>query len=161
MNKEKTKKKIINNQKKYKKLREKASNELIVLMDYFGKGRLDDLTTYTEIKKHLEAHQKEIAYFGLRGIFIGLVTAVFAFMFNTQVIPKLGTLEFGNRLISYIFNQIVVVIIFIIFFLIYYLTAGEFFNADNNRRNQIYINEYMIKLVDEKIKTINNKKECK
>lgn len=115
MNKRKIKKKIINNQEKYKKLREKARDELNVLVDFLGKGRLDDLTTYTEIKKHLEAHQKEIAYFGLRGILIGLVTAIFVYLFITQIISNIGVHELGNKLSSYIINQIVVIIVVIIF----------------------------------------------
>ncbi|MEK4083781.1 hypothetical protein [Psychrobacillus sp. FSL K6-1415] len=128
-----------------------------MLVNYFGNGRLDDLTIYTEVKKHLEAHQKEIAYFGLRGILIGLVTAIFVYLFNTQIISNIGGHELGSQLSSYIINQIVVIIVFIIFLLIYFITTVDFFIADRNRRNQIYINEYMIKLVDEKIEAINNR----
>jgi hypothetical protein len=149
---------ILTNQEKYKKLREKARFELTVLEEYFGKGRLDKQTIYTEIKKHLEAHQKEISYFGLRGVIIGLATAIFVYLFNTQITPHLGQFDFGNQLLSYIINQIFAIIVVMIFLSLYFIMAGDFFISDWNRRNQIYKNEYMIKLVDERIKEIKDEK---
>ncbi|MFB3164739.1 hypothetical protein ABLO26_25595 [Neobacillus sp. 179-J 1A1 HS] len=153
------KNKILNNQEKYKNLRDKARIELSVLEEYFGKSRLDQLTIYFEIKKHLEANQKEISYFGLRGVIVGLITAIFVYLFNTQIIPNLGQLDSENQLFSYILNQIGAILATIIFLLLYFITIGDFLIADWKRRNQIYINEYLIKLVEEKIKEINDKKK--
>jgi hypothetical protein len=150
----KIKYKILNDQEKYKKLREKARFELAVLEEYFGKGRLDQLTIYSEIKKHLEAHQKELSYFGLRGVFIGLATAIFVYLFNTQLTPHLGQLDLGNQLISYIINQIVAIIVVVLFLSLYFIMTGDFFISDWNRRNQIYKNEYMIKQVEDRIEEI-------
>ncbi|MFB3168469.1 hypothetical protein P5G62_015230 [Neobacillus sp. 179-C4.2 HS] len=155
------KKKILNNQGKYKKLREKARFELTVLEEYFGKSLLDELTIYYEIKKHLEANQKEISYFGLRGVIVGLATAIFVYLFNSQIIPNLGQLNLGkeNQIFSYILNQIGAIFAIIIFLVLYFITTADFFIADWKRRNQIYINEYMIKLVEEKIVEINDIKK--
>lgn len=153
--------KILDNQDKYKKLREKARIELTVLEEYFGKSSLDDLTIYTEIKKHLEAHQKEISYFGLRGILIGIITAIFVYLFNTQLTPHIGEVELGSQLWTYIINQIVAIIVILIFLSVYFISTIDFFISDWNRRNQIYINEYIIKLVEEKIEAINDKNDLK
>lgn len=152
--------KILSKQEKYKKLRKKARIELKVLEDYFGKEKLDDLTVYTEIKKHLEASQKEISYFGLRGIVIGLITTIFVYLFNTQINQNIGQVNAGNWLSSYIINQIVAIIVVLFFLCIYFLTTSDFFISDWSRRNQIYINEYIIKLVEEKIVAINDNKKA-
>jgi hypothetical protein len=156
----KLKNKILRNQEKYKKLREKARFELTVLEEYFGKNRLDQLTIYSEIKKHIEAQQKEMSYFGLRGVMIGLVTAIFVYLFNNEIMPNLniGDGEIGNQIYNYILNQIGAVIAVIIFFFLYLIATGDTFIADWQRRNQIYINEYMIKLVEEKIDRITDNK---
>jgi len=155
--KNKVKNKILNNQNKYKNLRNIAQNELSVLEGYFGKDKLDDLTICIEIKKHLEAYQKEINYFGLRGIIVGLVTAIFVYLFNTHIIPNIGKFVLDNKLYSYFFNQFAVIIVILICLSFYFLATLQFFIPDSKRRNQIYINEYMIKLVEEKIDTINEK----
>lgn len=159
--KNKAENKILNNQEKYKKLRNKARGELSVLEGYFGKDKLNDLTICNEIKKHLEAHQKEINYFGLRGIIIGIVTAIYVYLFNTQITPNIGHFVLDNPIFSYIINQFAVIIVILIFLALYFLATLDFFISDSKRRNQIYINEYMIKLVEEKIDDINGKSTFK
>ncbi len=157
----KMKKNIQHSQKKYKRLREKARVELSVLEEEFGKGRLDQISIYSEIKKHLEAHQKEISYFGLRGVIIGLATAIFGSLFTNQILPNLGKgndKSFENNIFNYVLNLIGGITVIVIFIFLFLMATGDIFLADVNRRKQIYINEYMLKLVEEKMKEINDKK---
>jgi len=85
----KLKKTVHDNQEKYELLRRKADQELIVLEAYFGKRQIDQKKIYTDILIHLEAAQKELSYTGYRGVYLGLVTSVLLYTFNTQVLPIL------------------------------------------------------------------------
>ncbi|WP_223592376.1 hypothetical protein [Neobacillus bataviensis] len=152
---------IINNLDKYEKLRKNAHNELKILETYFGKRQIDQIKIYSDILRHLEATQKEISYFGLRGVYIGLATAIFVYIFNTQIAQNLvqsNTDILGNQLLGYILNLIGAIITIIVFLLLYFLATGDIFISDWKRRNQIYINEYMIKLVQEKIDELKEKR---
>ncbi|MEH7252193.1 hypothetical protein V7111_08715 [Neobacillus niacini] len=66
--------------------------------------------------------------------------------------------DLGDQLTSYIINQIVAIIVVVLFLSLYFIMTGDFFISDWNRRNQIYKNEYMIKLVDERIEEIKVEK---
>ena len=160
---DKIKNTIISKQVKYEKLRKKAHFELKVLKGYFGKRQIDQLKVKRDILKHLEANQKEVAYFGLRGVFIGLAVAIFVYLFNTEIIPNLNHSEteiLGNGIISFLSNIIGAIFAVIIFLFLFLLATRDFFLSDNKRREQIYINEYIIQLVEEEINdTIDKQKK--
>ncbi|PGT84624.1 hypothetical protein COD11_10385 [Bacillus sp. AFS040349] len=81
------------------------------------------------------------------------------YLFNSQLSPQTGKFEYGSPLLTYITNQIIALIIVGIFLSMYFITTFNFFISDWKRRNQIYINEYMIKLVEEKINAISDAKK--
>lgn len=151
---------IIDNQSQYEKLRKKAHFELIVLEEYFGKWLVDKEKIYSEIQRHLEANQKELTYNGLRGVILGILTTILVYIFNTGIIAPLLKLKLSisNWVADAIGIVIGTMILGIFFLTLYFLGAGQFFIDDLKRRKQLYINEYMLKIVQEKIQEIKEKK---
>lgn len=148
---------ILNKQKDYHKLRRRAHAELAIIEEYFGSRTSDKLTIYTDIINHLKASQKHIAYTGFRGILLGLVTTIFVYLFTKGVINNLldnkGTYQVYTDAIPLI---IAISLIVIIFLAMYFLGTSHFFLDDNKRRNQLYINEYIIHLLEGKISEIKD-----
>jgi hypothetical protein len=145
---EKLSKHIYSEQKKYNKLRNAAHDQLVILEEYFGRNSSNKEFIYQQILLHLYSSQKEISYFGLRGVIVGVIATIFTFGFNSMIVPELIKLIEINK-IAGLFST---TLISIIFFLLFLYMVREPFILDRNRRNQLYINEYMIELVKEKIK---------
>ena len=149
--------KVLDNQVRYDLRRKEAYQEIKVLEEYFGKRQIDQDRIFTDILLHLEAAQKELSYTGYRGVVLGLVTAVFLYAFNTQIMPTLTSITIPNEG-NYFLNASVIMlfetIVFILFFVIYLIGTSSAFIEDRKRRKQIYINEYLIKLVQMKIKNL-------
>ncbi|MGD6876147.1 hypothetical protein [Bacillus sp. OG2] len=150
----KTKKKIISEvssvQAKHEKLRREAYLELSALEEYFSKRRTDKIEILSEILKHLEAYQKEKSYFGLRGIFIGLTTVIFAYLFNTHVVEEL--IAKGNEA-----NLLIqTVTITLVSLGLYFIATSPQFFGDLKIRKEIYKTEYMIKVVQDRLDTLRS-----
>lgn len=155
---------VLDNQERYDLLRKKAYQELKILEEYFGKRQINQRKIYTDILMHIEAAQKELSYTGFRGVLLGLITAVFLYAFNTQIFPILIKIKIpveGNYFLNASIIIIFESIIFIFFIVLYFITTGSTFWEDKKRRKQIYINEYLIKLVELKIKDIDDTKTRK
>ncbi|MFA9556795.1 hypothetical protein ACERII_05805 [Evansella sp. AB-rgal1] len=136
-------KRIATEQKQYKKLRNKGHEELDMLEEYFGNSYSDSYSTYKSILFHLQAQQKEKSYFGLLGVVIGILVAIFSFGFTLFIsISQVGIID----------DPILISGISILIFL--FVISG--YRADKKRRNQLYINEYMIALVKEKMALLND-----
>ncbi|CRK80321.1 hypothetical protein [Neobacillus massiliamazoniensis] len=149
---------ILNQQYKYEKLRKHAYKELKVLEEHFSKRQVDKGKIYSDILIHLQAYQKEISYNGLRGVTLGILTTILVYIFNTGVIAQLLKIKISmNHWVAEAIGLIFGTIILGLYFLcMYFLGAGHFFIEDIKRRKQIYVNEYLIKIVEEKIEAIKN-----
>jgi hypothetical protein len=148
--KEKLRMSINADQKRYKKLRSDAHRQLEILEEYFGLNSLNKEMVYQQILFHLNSSQKEISYFGLRGVIVSVVAAIFTFGFNSMIIPELLNIIEKNKVAGLIFTMILTVV-FVGMFL---LTVQEPFSLDRKRRNQLYINEYIIEIVKDRIKNL-------
>ena len=138
-------------QKNYKKLRSEAHLQLDILEGYFGRNTLNKALVYQQILLHLNSAQKEISYFGLRGVLVGVIATVFTFSFNSMVFPVL----IDNIEKSKIFGLLLTVLVSIFFIILFLIAAWEPFSLDRKRRNRLYINEYIIELVKEKVRNNN------
>ncbi|SDN56682.1 hypothetical protein [Bacillus sp. OK048] len=149
---------ILNQQDKYEKLRKTAFKELKILEEYFGKRTVDQIQIYRNILKHLEATQKEISYNGVRGVTLGILTTVLVYIFNTGVIASLLKMKIslGSWIIEAIAMIIATFILFVYFLVMYFFGASSFFIEDMKRRKQIYINEFLIKTIEEKLEEIKD-----
>lgn len=147
---------ILSEQNGYEKLRKQAYRELLVLEEYFGRRKVDQISIYLDIKKHLEASQKYTSYTGYRGVFLGLITTIFVYMLTTGVLNKLFNirLSLDNYFSEAIALIIVTPVIVLTFLAMYFLGTIHFFLDDRKRRKQLYINEYMIMLLAERIAEI-------
>jgi hypothetical protein len=156
--KEKLKKAILEEQKKYERLRKRAHLELEVLEEYFGKRQINQINIYLDIKRHLEASQIDLTYNGLRGVILGLLTAVLVYLFQTGVLAPLLKIKFsiGNYLAEALALIIISAVLALFFFGMYFIGTGHYFIEDRKRRNQIYINQYLIKFLEEKIEKLKN-----
>jgi hypothetical protein len=144
---------VLRDQKRYKKLRNTAHNELRILEEYFGRTCTDNRLVCQQILFHLNASQKEISYFGLRGIFVGIIAAIFTYGFNSLVLPMLLETLKKNVIGGFLF----IIIITIIFILLFFMATWEYFSIDRKRRTQLYINEYMIELIKEKFDNLDRR----
>jgi hypothetical protein len=153
---EKFKKAILDNQKEYEELRKKAHQELEILEEFFGRRQIDKINIYSSIKRHLEASQKAISYTGLRGVFLGIFTGFLVYIFQTGVLAPLLKMKFSID--NYFLEALSVIIItgiLVLFFIgMYFISTGHFFLEDRKRRNQIYINEYLIEFLEERIEEL-------
>jgi hypothetical protein len=156
--KEKLKKAILEDQIKYERLRKRAHLELEVLEEYFGKRQINQINIYLDIKRHLEASQIDLTYNGLRGVILGLLTAVLVYLFQTGVLAPLLKIKFsiGNYLAEALALIIISAVLALIFFGMYFIGTGHYFIEDRKRRNQIYINEYLIEFLEERIEELKN-----
>ncbi|RXI96305.1 hypothetical protein DS745_21490 [Anaerobacillus alkaliphilus] len=152
MKREKLSNNILYNQVRYKNLRSRAGDELKILEEYFGKNFTSERLKYQSILFHLTAYQKEISYFGLRGVFVGVIAAILTYGFNTVILSEILKVSEETKLAGFI----TAILSTIIFVLIFYITLWEPFSIDRKRRDQLYINEYMIELVKDKINTIDS-----
>ena len=158
-------KKITNKHSDLETLRTRANKELMVLLDIFSKESDSEINTLKEIKIHLEATQKETNYYGFRGIVLGLVVVILANIITTQILPLLfewaQNVSEYQTLLEVVISQIVLVIMCIIFILIFgfsfKFTTKHFYKKEEEIREQIYINEYNILKIEEKIRSIENR----
>jgi len=146
---DKLRKSILDKQKGDEKLRKRAYQELKILEEYFGKRNTNRKDILWHIYLHLEADQKELTYSGNRGVLLGVITTMLLYIFNTGILAKMIETDIKvdswiTKAIGMIFISITVVIFFII---MYFLAVGHFFRDEKKVRKQIYINEYLIKLV--------------
>ncbi|MGM0844995.1 MAG: hypothetical protein ACQEUT_08460 [Bacillota bacterium] len=140
---------VIMKQKKYKELRRLAHEELSILKEHYQSVSIYEEEVLRYILYHLTASQKEISYFGLRGIFVGMIAAIFTFSFNGSIYPQLVKLIDSNAIAGFILS----VIMPIIFFSLFLLAVWEPFWSDKKRRDQLYINEYMIELIKKELES--------
>lgn len=155
-------KKITNKHSNSETLRLRAKKELGVLLNIFSKENDSEINTLKEIKIHLEATQKETNYYGFRGIVLGLVVVILANIITTQILPLLfewaKDVSEYQTLIEVVISEIVLILICIIFILVFgfsfYFATKHFYKNEEEIRKQIYINEYNIRKIDEKIKLI-------
>lgn len=147
---ENLRKSIYSEQRRYKKLRSTAHDQLKFLEEHFGGNISSKILVYKQILFHLNSAQKEISYFGLRGVIVSIVAAIFTFGFNSMVIPELLKVIEKHKIAGFVFTMILT----IIFLVLFLLTVYEPFSLDRKRRNQLYINEYMIEIVKERIKNL-------
>ncbi|MED1202371.1 hypothetical protein [Heyndrickxia acidicola] len=131
----------------YEKLQRKAYFDLLVLEEYYGKWNIEQKKVFLEMKKHLEAQQKADSYFGFRGFTIGLIVALIVYLFIVQIPTKF---LFLKELSGSWFLKTAGAVIGLVLIILYSF-------IDRERRKQIYIREYMVKLIDEKIEC--NKRE--
>lgn len=148
------------------RLRSKADDEFKTLLQLFSIDNNSDIEVLKEIKFHLEASQKEVTYFGYRGIVIGVIVAVLTSTVTTQVLPLI--FDMSNQIYEQqtvieilVFSIVVIIITTILFVMVSLLSLQivyPFFKGDKEIRDQIYINEYMIRVVEEKIKQVSVEK---
>ncbi|RST58592.1 hypothetical protein D5F11_016285 [Siminovitchia terrae] len=153
--------------KKYqdtKKLRCKAKAELKILLQLSQKENSSKLEAYKDIKYHLKSSQKELTYFGYRGVIFGFVGVILTSIVTTMIIPMIFEMSDGvnkmhslNEKIIYAVG-ITLLISFLVFLFVFFSrkVVSPFYDSEKDIRNQIYINEYMINIVDEKIKELSN-----
>ncbi|QNK86448.1 hypothetical protein H7992_14390 [Sporosarcina sp. resist] len=143
-------------------LRAKANEELDIIINSLSKEIKCEKKLLKEVVFHLEALQKELNYFGYRGIGIGIVVVVLTNFFTTQGIPIMyEALEEIDKF-SFTLEKIIYLVIYMLFFLflvgtfgfVLWKTLSPFFGDDKDIREQIYIYEYMIKIVESKIKQL-------
>jgi hypothetical protein len=126
---------------KYEKLQRKAYFDLLVFEENYRKWNIEPKKVFLEIKKHLEAQQKEVSYFGFKGFTIGLIAALIVYVFSTQIpIKFLGLKDLAGSWFIEMASLVIGLALIILYSFI-----------DWKIRKQIYIREYMIKLIDEKI----------
>ena len=155
--------------KKYndtQKLRNKAKEEFKFLLELFEKDSNSELEAFKEIKNHLYATQKELTYFGYRGIMVGFIIVILTNILTTRGLPKILDMidrvnEFTNiieKIVSF-FILLVFLMLFLLFFsLFFWQMVSPFFINERGIREQIYMNEYMIYIVEEKIeKSLENR----
>lgn len=147
---EKLETEILSEQKKYDKLRKDAYKEMQILEEYFGKRKTIRKHVLWEILIHLEARQKDLSYTGNRGVILGVVSSVLVYIFNTGILSELIT----NEVIGLWYVRFIAIIVTsstvgAAFMILYTMGTKHFFNEERKIRNQIYINEYLIKLVKE------------
>lgn len=158
-------KSILLKHKNSEKLRLKANQELKILMEIYSKDYNEEINVLNEIKIHLEATQKEINYYGYRGIIIGLIVVILSNLIATKIFPPIFEIaetvsNFPTPLEKIIYQGILTLFCIFIFGLVAILflqTTGPFFKKEKNIREQIYINEFNIRKIDEKIKDLENK----
>jgi hypothetical protein len=142
------KNKILDKHAKYEKLQRKAYFDLLVLEENYGEWNIEPKKVFLEIKKHLEAQQKEASYFGFRGFTIGLIAALIVYVFSLQIPTKfLGLKDLAGSWFLKMAGVVIGLALIILYSFI-----------DWKIRKQIYIREYMIKLIDEKIEEIKANK---
>jgi hypothetical protein len=138
------KNKTLDKHAKYEKLQRKAYFDLLVLEENYGKWNIEPKKVFLEIKKHLEAQQKEISYFGFRGFTIGLIAALIVYVFSLPIPANfLGLKALAGSWVIKMAGLVISLVLIILYSFI-----------DWKRRKQIYTKEYMIKLIDEKIEEI-------
>jgi ABC-type uncharacterized transport system fused permease/ATPase subunit len=154
---------ILQEQKKYEKLRKRAHLELEILEEYFGKRQTYKINIYVDIKRHIEAIQKDISYTGHRGILLGILTGFLVYIFQTGILAPLLKTKFttDNYLLEALSVIIITLVLVVFFICMYFISASQFFWEDRKRRNQIYINEYLIKFLEEKIEELKNNNKTK
>lgn len=160
--KRKESRRITKNYDKTIQLRLKAKEELKILVELSSSVNDSELEVYNEIKFHLEASQKGLTYFGFRGIAIGIVVLIVTNVITTKGVPIIFNIseqidDFSSflekSLIFALLIAVVMVITLISMFILHQVTL-PFRQSEKEIREQIYINEYMLKIVEEKIKDI-------
>lgn len=140
-------------------LRQQAVKELDILINLLSKEIECEEKMLKEANFHLEAKQKELTYFGYRGIIVGVVVAVLTSIFTSTGFPiVLDAIEKVDQLNS-VFEKIIHFLIAVLLILtlvimcafVFRQSLTPFFGDDKEIRDQIYINEYMIKIVRSKI----------
>ena len=155
-------KKMIDKHSKTEILRSRANDELKVLLNVFSKENDNELEILKEIKIHLEATQKETNYYGYRGIVLGLIVVILANIITTQILPLLfewtQNITEHQTLLEVVIFEIVLIIICIVFLVIFGFlfrsATKHFYKNEREIRNQIYINEYNLRKIEEKISII-------
>ncbi|WP_147057685.1 hypothetical protein [Sporosarcina luteola] len=143
-------------------LRHQAVKELDILINLLSKETECEQKVLKEAMFHLEAEQKELTYFGYRGIFIGVVVVILTSFFTNQGLPIMYDFLYRINDLSSVFEMAVyyIVLVFIILILvvlfgfILWQTLIPFFGNDKEIREQIYKNEYMIKILQNKIQEL-------
>lgn len=146
------------------KLRLKAKEELKILIDLFSRDNDNETDAFKEIKFHLEASQKELTYFGFRGITIGIIVVLLTNIIITKGLPimfdiseQLGKFQsLLEKSIWFAFIVVMAMLLIGFFMVAFYQFASPILRKEKKIREQIYINEYMIKMVEEKIKLLCN-----
>lgn len=155
---------IAKNHENTTKQRLKAKIELNILVNLFSSDIESELDTFKEIKFHLEASQKELTYFGFRGITIGIIVVILTNLITNKGLPIIFDIseqmdKFPTLLDKTIMFAVLIITVMIltgVFVFAYYQFASPFLNSEKKIREQLYINEYMIKMVEEKIKFLSN-----
>jgi hypothetical protein len=88
------------------------------------------------------------------GVIIGQASDIFGSLFTNQILPNFGKgndKSFENKIVNYVLSLIGGITAIVIFIFLFLMATGDIFLTDINRGKQIYVNEYMLKLVEEKI----------
>ena len=146
-------------------LREQANKELDILINILSKEIRSEKEVWEEILSLLEADQKELNYFGYRGVLVGIVAVIFTSFFTTYVLPTiidasevLNNLEFNFKMVIIVVALTILVIILLLLWSgVLWQLMTVFFSKEKMIRDQIYINEYLIKVIQRKIDASNKK----
>ncbi|QTD40614.1 hypothetical protein [Sporosarcina sp. Te-1] len=140
-------------------LRQQAIKEVDILINLLSEEISCEEKLLKEAIFHLEAKQKELTYFGYRGIFVGVVVVILTNFFTTQGLPTMYKIlnEINNinsifeKTVYYIVAVVVIIILALLFGFALWQSLVPFFGNDKEIREQIYMNEYMIKILQNKM----------
>lgn len=135
---------------KYERWQRKAYFELLVLEEHFSRRHADPVKIISEIQKHIESYQKETSYFGYKSIRMFLIALFVIYLLTVLFMNR----EFTSEWIGSTSSLNLLPYIFTLISLFFYLFTTI---SDFNKRKRLYINQYMLKMLDERIFLLKNK----